>query len=375
MASPAKWAALAHALDLNPYAPSATYSYGASFRQMKRTLGVPAAPPPSFQHHLYGVRHGVEIMVLTYDVGSGSSQTTYTAVLARIDPPLFLGLALRPRSGLERLFGSVDFPLGDADADQALHVRAFDTRPALLLSPADPQGRALLQHLVAQARSDWLPAIADSVVTLERAGTYTDPREIAQVADWAIALARGLAGRRRAVPHQPHEAKMNDEWHRFADGAGFGFDPERMKLQGKAGDSAAEIALETDGQHVRTSVSMTFPRAVGVAMFVQRTTLPGFLQGLFSQDIRVGDPAFDQMYKVTGQPVEAVRDALARPALLAVLKQLGGVTTSVQMNHRELYFRVDGCLATQAHLAETVALGRTATAALFGEVSALGPYR
>ena len=374
MASPAKWAELARALDLVPYAATATYSYGASFRQMKRALGVVAAPPPSFQHHLYGHRRGVEIMVVTYDVGSGSSQQTYTAVLARIDPPLFLGLALRPRGFFDRLFGSVRFPIGDIEGDNTLLLEGFDRGVGLLLRPA-AEDRALLDHVVAQARSDWKPAISDSVVTLERAGTYTDPREVGAVAEWAVGLPTSLAARGLTLPPLPSLAKAREDWQRFADNEGFAFDASRMKLSGNAGLSPAEIVLETDGQHVRTSVSVMFPHEIGVAFVVQRTTLPGFLQGLFSQDIRVGDKAFDDMYKVSGYPVEQVRAALARPSLLAVLKEVGASTTSVQMNHRELYFRVDGGLVTAAPLSRVIELGRTATASLFGEVGSVGPYR
>ena len=375
MPSPQKWAALAHTLSLVPYVPSATFSFGASFRQMKRTLGYRADGPPSFQHHLYGLRGGTEIIVLTYTVGSGSNETTYTGVLARIDPPLLLGLAVRRRGIFDRLFGSTDLPLGSAAADQSLHVRGFDGRPALLLSAADPGGAALLSQLVDTTRSEWAPEISDSVVALSRSGTHTDPSDIAVAADWAVHLATTLAARRHVVPLTPNEQAMQAEWQRFAGHASFDFDAQRMKLDGKAGGARTEIALETDGQHARTSVSVWFPREIEVALVVQRTTTPGFLQGIFSQDITIGDQAFDAMYSVSGQPVAAVRAALARPPLVAVLNHLGAWTTSVQMNHRELYFRVDGPIATEAQLAHVLGLARTATDSLFGEIQNLGPYR
>ncbi len=341
---------------------------------MKRALGIPASPPPTFEYWLYGLRNGTEIIVLSYD--DVLRETTFTGVVARIDPPLLLGLGVRPHRFLEKLFGARDIRIGVPTADNVLHIEGFDERPATLLSPLDGVGRALLRDTVELARVEGLEMkISDSLVLLSRALVGMDASTIATMADQAVHLASAYAARRRAVPSTPSELAIADEWQRFAERESFAFDPLGMKLEGDVAGSRMEIALETDGQLVRTTVAVRFPRAVDVAFLVSHTDAPAFLRDLFRQNIRVGDPVFDEQYKVTGRPEHAVREALARPAILEVLKELGARTKSVQMNHEQLYFRVAGVAATASQLSKIAKLGRTTSAALFREVEKMGPYR
>src|SRR5207244_11305194 len=107
----------ARTLGLLPYAPSAGFALGASFRQLKRRLGVPAPETPSFQHWLYGQRRGLEVLVLSYETGGGSSTTTWTGAIARVDPPLFLGLSVNGHGVFDGIFGTPDIKVGHPYAD------------------------------------------------------------------------------------------------------------------------------------------------------------------------------------------------------------------------------------------------------------------
>jgi hypothetical protein len=135
-----------------------------------------------------------------------------------------------------------------------------------------------------------------------------------------------------------------------------------------------EVALETEGQAVCTVVTADFPSKIAVAFTARPTRQPGFLQGLFDQDISVGDPAFDKLYIVTGTPVDAVREALSRKGLLDVLKELGARTMDVQLNRRQLYFRLPGASRRADEIEWLVEMGCKASRELFGEVGGLGPY-
>jgi hypothetical protein len=372
--SPAQaWVGLAQSLGLTAYQPTASYSYGTSFRQMKRVLGMPARGASDFRHWLYGTRNGLEVIVLTFDVGSGSSSMTYTGVIARIDPPLFLGLGVRKHGFLDR-FGSTDLKVGEPAVDDALHITSFDPRQAVtLMSPHDRDGRDLLAETIALRNFD--PKVTDSLVMLAREGTISDPAHIAGMLESATSLARHFATRRQAMPLTQRELGVQGEWRTFAERERFRFDAPRMKLEGVVSGAVTEIGLETEGQVVRTSVTVRFPRAVDVAFAVRRAGLPGFLQGVFSQDITIGDAAFDDMFIVTGYPEAAVRAALAKPEIIALLVGLGTKSTETLMNHAGLYFSLPGAICTTGDLHDLADAGRTASDALFGGVKSLGPYR
>jgi hypothetical protein len=362
-------------LGLTAFAPSASFSLGTSFKQLKRTLGVPAPPfDPSFQQWLYGVRRGLEVLVVNYETGSGSSSTTWTGAIARVDPPLFLGLGVSGHPWLE-LFGSPDIRVGHPYADDKLRIEGFDpARITELLAPHVPQGHEILARMVAAENGTSL-GVSDSVVAISKSEVITDPGAILAMLDPAIDLAALLAARRAYLSPSPGELAQRAEWQRFAEVNRFAFDPLRMKLEGERGGSRMEVALETEGQHVRTAVTVRFPRPVGVAFTVRRTNTPSFLQGLFSQDIRVGEERFDELYKVTGYPEPAVRAALARPNLLALLVGIGQATPEVQLNHAELFFRFIGASPRAVDLEPLVELGHTTTRELFGEVRGIDPYR
>jgi hypothetical protein len=354
--SAAQWQALGHSLGLAPFQPTAGYSHGVSFRQLKRSLGFPASHlAPSFNHWHYGKSNGVEVLLLIYTQGSGSSQTTHTGVIARVDPPLFLGLGIDAKPLLE-LFGPKRVPTGYPLIDQHLRISGFDLNRVLtLLAPDQPIGHELLTRVVG--------------------GHEVDPGKIRWQLETALYMATTLAHRRELLPATPQEIAQQAEWQRFADSSGFKFDPARMTMFGKHQGTDIKIALETAGQEIRTSVNVRFPRAVHVAFTARRTQMPAFLQGLFGQDIKVGDPVFDDLFQVTGHPEHVIREALSRPALIQVLKYLGALTTEVQLNHEQLFFRVVGPTSSGDLLASICETGRITSAAFFGEVEALGPYR
>ncbi len=369
----AEWRALADALSLTPYRPTATYDFGATFRQVKRALGVPS-DGSSFSHPLYGTHRGVEIIVHTFDVGSGSSATTYTGVLARIDPPLLLGFGLREKGFFENAFGTPRVTFGDYTLDKKLYVDGFEPeRVYHLLAPNDAGGRDLLAR--AMGLLPYYLHVSDSAVLVAQAGTITDRARIWTFAEQATALASAFAARRRALPLSAAEHALHGEWGRYAESHGLAYDPERTRLEGLASGTRVEIAIETAGQLAFTVVSALFPQQVDVAFSLFKTSVPSFLQGIFSQDIVVGHRAFDDAYKVSGVPVDRVQELFRRPGLAETLARLAQAAAEVQMNHAQLYARLRGAIHRSDQLAATIDTVRFVSEALFGAARALGPYR
>lgn len=379
------WATLASALGLTPFAPTAGYARGMCFPQVRRTMGVPHPPTkPSYAHRLGGTWKGVPVVVLTYDEGAGSNQTTYTGVLAEVEPPLLLGLSVTPHGPLDGLFGRSDIVLGDPAIDDRLAIGGFSAPAVRQLFRGTDEGRVAVGRLLHAV--PYSPYVSDSVVDLSRGGTLTEPASISERLDVAVGIARALGRGRMAMPFSPEQEAQAREWQMFADSSGFVFDRARMRLTGtampRAGDDRptsaggrVEVTLETEPGRVLTSVSVRFPRAVGFGFTVRRTKMPSFLQGLFGQDIRIGVPAFDDLYLVTGSPEDRVRELLARKPVPDILAELGRASDEVEMHQDGLLYRLSGSFPTSAQLAALVSRGQLTSAALFGEMRTVGPYR
>lgn len=373
--SPQRWAELATTLGLVPYAHVVGYSHGMSFRQVQRALVSRAGPEPSFGHWLCGQSRGADVAVLTYTVGSGSSTVEYTGALARIDPPLFLGLGVTGHGFFDRLFGASDIRLGHPEIDKALQIEGFEPeRVGRLLDPRDGGAGDVLSRML-EALAGHELHVSDSVVCVSREGTLFEPPAIVAMLERAVALSDALRLRRGAVPPSDGERAQQTEWQRFALAHDLSFDPPRMIVRGTAARAYVHIALETEGQLVRTAVTTRFPQSVGVGFAVRPTACPSFLQGLFSQDIDVGDPEFDRSFRVTGVPEAAVRAALARPTLLRMLTALTRHCVEIQLTDTQLFMRLPGACPRAADLEPLLATSRTATDQLFGELRNPAPYR
>lgn len=373
MSSPHAWANLARALGLTPYEPTAGYGPGVGFRQVLRSLGA-VGKEPSLKHWLHGRRHGVEVVVLNYETGSGSNSTTWTGAIARVDPPLFLGLNVSRQGFLANIFGVSDVRLGDAALDEELYVLGFEPpRVATFLRPDLPHVRDLLVRMVGILRQQEL-CVSDSAVLVSQTGSHAEPERLGRMLDAAVWFAQALAARRAEVPRDDDLFRML-EWQPYAASAGLTFDPERLTLAGERAGAAVEVALETDGQKVHTAVSVRFPSSLGLGITARRTGLPSFLQGLFGQDIKVGDGDFDDMFLVTGYPEASVRALLARPNVVGVLKAVGARTSEVQLSHAGMSFRLEGAYARASEVGALVEWAELATRDLFGAAEALGPYR
>lgn len=374
--SPAEWWQLGRVLGLSPYAHVHPFAQDMCYRRMDRSraaLGIDAAP--SFTHWLSGRHRHTDVTVLQYETGSGSSTTTWTAAVARIDPPLWLGLEVRREHFLDSVFGGKDIQLGDPIIDDRLRVTSFDAaRTAMLLPALDGEVRGALQFMTSLT-SSYSMSISDSFVHLARTGVHTDPGEIGRMLDAAARLATWLSERRRRVPPTQGELVDLRAWERFAASHGWQLDPWRMVARGQGGGARIEIALEIEGQKGFISFLVRFEQPAPVAFHLARTTAPPFLQGIFGHDIRVGEPAFDDVYKVTGPDPGTVRAFLRRPALLSALVQAARLSTDLAVDQTGLGMRVSRGMPNEQDLAMLASIAATVTAELTGGPPPQGPYR
>lgn len=364
------WATLAAALGLAPFLATAEYAPGMGFRQLLRTFSGPASAPPSYAHQLSGRWRGTEVVVLTYEVGA----VLHTGVLARVDPPLFLGLDVRRRPLLRGLLGGECVELGVDAFDKSLMVSAFNpARAKTFFAPNAPTAAPLLDALARELPSELL--VSDSVVDLSTPSLVTDRQELAARLDRAVSLAQGLVARRAQIAWTREELAHRAEWQAFANARGYTFSPERMRLTGEERGATLEVALETEPRGARTSVSVRFPTPVGFGFTVRRAATPSFLQELAGQDIRLGREPFDRLFVVTASSEARLRELLQRAALTDLLEELGTLSQEVELTHEGLFFRLDGAFPRHEQVSQLVERGRVATAGLYGEATSLRPYR
>jgi hypothetical protein len=380
--SPAQWAALGGALGLAAYEPTAAYQPGVGFRALKRALGYPAGHlAPSFTHWFYGrggADRSVEVMFIAYTVGSGSSSQEMNALVARIDPSLFLGIAIESKPIFEFFNKTPRTLTGDKLVDDNIYISGFDTQRTIgCLALSTLEGRELVSRIV-QHKDDL--HIGDSIVTFARTGYEASLEDARYRLGMVIFIAQRLAWLKSKLPPTQAEIAQRANWAGFAKEVGFQFDPLRMTTFGQTTRSSGpgvngapiKIALETDGQRLCTSVNVRFPREVHVAFTARRSTSPmrSYLAGVFGQDIKIGNPLFDDLYDVSGQPQHLVREVLSHPDLISVMNLLAGSTSEVQLNHRQLIFRVPGFLdATQLH--QVCETARITCDALFHRLKAI----
>ena len=374
-AEPNQWWMLGHALGLTPYLPSAGFGTQASFRQHRRALGAPVTAGPKWAHWLYGQRGGHEVLVLTYETGSGSHRSTHTAAIVRIDPPLFLGVSIAQDGFFSELFSGVDVQLGAPAYDSELRLGAFDAERLreLLLSPAAGDPTPVLQALTRGVRAQM--HVTDSTVVFSMSGYVTDAGAVAAKLDLGVWIADALSRRRGAMAPTAAEARHRAEWQAYAEQRNLAFEPERMRLRGEVSGARIEVALETNGARLQTGITVEWPQTLALNLRVRKSTSFSFLANLFGGSVKTGYPDFDAVFDVQGQPAQHVGAIFGSPELRDSLIRLAPHASEVTMNGAGCFWLWPVPVITTAELDAHVGLALRMSTALFGGARSAGPFR
>jgi hypothetical protein len=375
--SPEKWRQLAVALGFTPFQPFEPFAQTFCFRRMERVRGMHAnASAPSYSQWLWGKWRGVDAVLIQYDTGSGSSSIAWTAAIVRIDPPLWLGLEVVPEDFMSRVFGGGDISVGHSSYDNALKINAFDHgRASMLLSPADAQGQEMLNKILGVFQA-YVGRISDSHVEVKKSGVHTEPVKVAAMLDSAAELAAWLRFRQSTLPPSRSMEIQQYEWRRFAETNRFTFDGAQMVLSGVREGSQIDISVEMEGQRPYPVIFVRFPRPCPYDVFISRTDVPSFLQGILSQDIKVGNAMFDDAFKVQGNDEAGIRQWLGRPALLQALNDSLRFTNDLHINRLGLFMRFPSPVPTADNLEWLAAWSCVVSRELTGgSTTEQGPYR
>jgi hypothetical protein len=300
----ARWESTAAALGLGLFFPVGAFDARATFKTHKRILGQPASRA-SVWAWMFGARGNGEVIVCAHTREPDGKPLT--SVVARIDPPLFLGIeAWRGASGL-------------------FNGRSWvPTRTAELFARA-PTALAALAAIPGAASS----TLMDSTVTVHAAGILADATQLRYIVETARTAATSLGESRRRLPKTDGERAQEAAWEAFASEEKLAFDPERLELSGPLAGGKLRIALEAEPLSAVTTVDVELPGRLGLGLSVTKQRGPSIFNSLIGVvDLPTGDAYFDEAFVVRGQHAVQVQRLLFHAPLRRTIDELGrGVRT------------------------------------------------
>lgn len=346
----ARWAETAAALGLRVFLPVGAYDTRVTFKALKRMLGT-AAPRPSLWSWMYGKPAKGEALVCAQSRET-DGQIVTTAV-ARIDPPLFLGLDLWR------------MPTGAFDGRSWM-----PDRTAQLLARA-PTPLAALAGIAGAI------AITDSTVSIHVPRVVADAAELGWMLDTAAGAAAALVDARRALAKTEGERAQEAAWQAFASEEGLAFDVERLEIAGTMAAGRIRIALEGEPLAAVTTVNVDFPGRLGLGLSITKQRGPSFLNSLMGVvDLPTGDPFFDEAFVVRGAPAVTVQQMLWNPELRRTIDELGRGARDFELGDGRLFAQYPTPMSTHAELRGLRDRIAFVMGTLFPGVTAVqGPYR
>lgn len=345
------------------------------FAESARALGL----TPHGEHEASGTRDGVGVrLVLTTETrGSGKNRrkVRVTRYYAFLDPPLRMGIAVGEQTAffgeLLDLAGlSSDITLGDDALDRALRIRALEPDHARAILRSEDVRAPIL---TACARGNF--ALSDERAFLQHDGWANDQRGISSRLEplWAVAHAVATARRRWRASWEP---ALDAAWGGLASSDGLTYDGVRSRLDGRIGDMAIAVGIDTERGALVTRASATFDAPLGLGLSVHRTGFAQNLSKLFgAQDVQVGVPAFDALFTVKAADAEGARRALGDGGAQAILS-LQSIASEITMDDAGMKLRVDGALHDARAVSKLVrALSDAARAMRPGGPVSIGAFR
>jgi hypothetical protein len=349
----ARWAETAAALGLGAFLPIGVFDLRATFKTLKRSVGT-ASPRPNVWSWMFGKRGKTEVLVAA-QIRDGQAQFLTSAV-ARVDPPLFLGIeAWRQGTGL--------FEGRSWSPDRMAQL--FGRAPTALMALANVPGASTSM-------------IGDSTVIVNFPRIVADTTELGYALDTAVTAANALAEARRGLAKTQGERTQEEAWQSFASESSLAFDTERLELSGTMAAGKIRIALEGEPFCAMTTVNVEFPGRLELGLSITRQRVPGLVGSLLGVvDLPTGDPYFDEAFIVRGNPAQAVQQWLwSNPGLRQTILELGLASRAFEIGDGHLFAQYVTPMATALELRGLRDRISALIGALFPGVSQpAGPYR
>lgn len=354
------------------------------------SAGPQSARPVQSKHllpQLYGQHDGQDIYVgvRTYTTGSGSNTQTHyrTFVDVVFDPALKRGLRAVHAGSVSKLFGKVfgqrDIQVGNEVFDRDHRVDGFDPEQiAQLLN------RPRLMELLTRPIGKFQPDLNDYRVRFECGGVHIESALFKPVLGPAVQLYREALQSWTELPPSVEERQIEVAWATTAAEHELRFAPRGMRMLSSTGPVTvrAEVTVGDSVPWVhdagwKTAISASFDPPLGVGLSLTREGITAKLGKFFgSQDIKLGDQAFDDHFMVKGTGPGQVKEILS-PAARACLLNLANAGGELEVDDTQVKLVIADILSDANELTALITQVRDAANAMvaYRQPTAHGPYR
>ena len=170
---------------------------------------------------------------------------------------------------------------------------------------------------------------------------------------------------------------LETTWPSLAQGWGLQLDVARAKMTGVVRGLPTMVEVRQHAQGRATGVEVTVPLPAGCELRLKKQDGDGFFDRLFrGQDVKVGDPTFDDAFVIKGEPEEFVRAALS-PIVRQQLLYLLNAGVALTLEKGKLIALARGVLTDREQLDQLMKAAYTAATSLYPQPSGgpQAPYR
>jgi hypothetical protein len=277
---------------------------------------------------IHGVLDGQYVRAFQESRGAGKSRTVYTIATATLVPAFDLGLGVHRHGFLSTVgewVGMKDIAIGDPTFDAKLVVRGDEASRVQALF-AHPPLRAALENA---HKSGARFTLVDSGFRIETTGAASGPW-VEYALRVSALVTRSASDARPRVPVASVLAPHRALWAEYAETVGMTGIDTPLSMSGRMDGAAVFVSASRVGAlEYGLDVRVNLERPLGIGLVVQPSGSVSFLSELFGgQDLKVGDPAFDQRFVVKAtnrHALAAILDATARRLVLELAASTGEV--------------------------------------------------
>lgn len=369
------WIALAQELSFHGCSRDSLDVSRWSLDALRRSIEVTPGPPKTCADWLHGIRDGREIFVVP-----AGALDDHTLVVVPIEPPLGLDLEIRRKGVTDRAAEVVDdalhrfvkatvwwglegFVVSGPSTDRVAQL--FSDRAGLAL-------RGRIENAVQFLR------ISDDAVFSGSPGLVTRANDVRYHMKIGIDLAERIVARRLVLAPTEDEARLREEWARFATTLDLTLDPARLRAFGNVGSVHIDLRAAGTRNVQWTSVDVTVDsgrsaRKGSTDFTIAQLPSKARNRPVADDIVALGHFAFDAQFVVRAIDEAAVRARLRTPLLDKLVEHARTATNTIAKPGR-LSFEIPSHAETAEALAEFAERALSLASAVF-DGARMGPYR
>lgn len=298
-------------------------------RKLGMTVGRRAVPGGGERDHVMFRDRVVPVFAYRSMVNAKDDTPAATSIVASIDPPLKMRLSVAP-SGI---FHGDGVKTGNTSFDGVYHVTGIDSAQTRYVVAR------IADELKRRELGAWSARIDDATVALHRGDEVSESAVLGPAIEVVERITTKLHEARASAPLAAWERDALQAMDAVGSMVGAKVDRRRHRVAAKLATVDVTVATELGPSEITTRVESRFERPLEVALRIGPQSAGGAVLSWLgaSDDIRLGDDAFDRAFLVRGRPVDLVKELLDQAlrdrlcAMLARAKDVAIDETGVRL--------------------------------------------